>query len=54
MLYHYFFIMCHVLTCDDVNQWGKNFNNFKRNTHFYSVNMEFDLHIKTEKLGTSP
>ena len=52
--YHYSFVMCHMLTCDDVNLWGKNFNNFKRNMNFYIVNMEFGLHIKAEKLGTCP
>jgi GH43 family beta-xylosidase len=40
--------------CDDVNLWSKNLNNFKRNTNVYVVNMEFGLHIKTDKLGTSP
>jgi len=53
MLYHYCFIMCHVLTCDNVNLWGKNLNNFKKNTNFYIVNMEFGLHVTTEKLSTS-
>jgi hypothetical protein len=53
MLYHYCFRMCDVLTCDDVRLWGKHLNNFKKNTNFYIVSMEFGLHIKTEKLGTS-
>jgi hypothetical protein len=46
--------MCHVLTCDDVNLWGKNVSNFKRNMDFYIVNMEFGLHMKNRKAGHNP